>query len=344
MYRRNFNKNYSHLIIYSLLIVCLITFIWLICFKFKGKIDAKLTKDNNYTIKKFVLDSSDKVEFNGKIKVYITEEKKVMELDLEDYVFGVLSGEMPISFELEALKSQAVAARTYGLSKTINKCSAGNGADVCDTVHCQVYKPKEKIIATWSKDKKDEYFSKLSKAVKETEGQILTYNGSIVLYAQYFSTSWGKTEDSLAVFKREVPYLKSVTSEGEEISNRYKSNVKISYTDFIKNVNSKYPKAKLSSSTIKSQIKILSKNKGGSVNEIKLGNMVISGKDFRMLLNLNSANFTISFSKNTIDINCLGYGHGVGMSQWGANVMAKKGSNYIDILTHYYTGIKVEKI
>ncbi len=344
MYKRNFNKNYAHLIIYSLLIVFLITFIWLICFKFKGKIDSKLTKDNNYTIKKFVLDSSDKTEFNGKIKVYITEEKKVMELDLEDYIFGVLSGEMHIYFELEALKAQAVAARTYGLSKTINKCSAGNGADVCDTVHCQVYKPKEKIIATWSKDKKDEYSSKLSKAVKETEGQILTYNGSIVLYAQYFSTSWGKTEDSLAVFKREVPYLKSVTSEGEEISNRYKSNVKISYTDFIKNVNSKYPKAKLSSSTIKSQIKILSKNKGGSVNEIKLGDTVISGKDFRMLLNLNSANFTISFSKNTIDISCLGYGHGVGMSQWGANVMAKKGSNYIDILTHYYTGVKVEKI
>lgn len=344
MYRRNFNKNYTHLIIYSLLIVCLITFIWLIFFKFKGKIDSKLTKDNNYTIKKFVLDSSDKMEFNGKINVYITEEKKVMELDLEDYVFGVLSGEMPISFELEALKAQAVAARTYGLSKTINKCSAGNGADVCDTVHCQVYKPKEKIIATWSKDKKDEYSSKLYKAVKETEGQILTYNGSIVLYAQYFSTSWGKTEDSSAVFKREVPYLKSVTSEGEEISNRYKSNVKISYTDFIKNVNSKYPKAKLSSSATKNQIKILSKNKGGSVNEIKLGNTVISGKDFRTIFNLNSANFTISFSKNTIDISCLGYGHGVGMSQWGANVMAKKGSNYIDILTHYYTGVKVEKI
>lgn len=344
MYRRNFNKNYANLIICSLAIVLLITFIWFLCFKFKGKINSKLSEDNKYTIKKFVLDSSDKTEFNGKIKVYITEQNKVMELDLEDYVLGVLSGEMPISFELEALKAQAVAARTYGLSKTINKCNIGNGADVCDTVHCQVYKPKEKIISTWSKDKKDEYFTKLSKAVKDTEGQILTYNGAIVLYAQYFSTSWGKTEDSMAVFKREVPYLKSVTSEGEEISNRYKSNVKISYEEFIKNVNNKYPKAKLSSSKIKNQIKILSKNKGGSVNEIKIGDTVISGKDFRTLLNLNSANFTLSLSKNTIDINCIGYGHGVGMSQWGANVMAKKGSNHVDILTHYYTGVKVEKI
>ncbi len=147
----------------------------------------------------------------------------------------------------------------------------------------------------------------------------------------------------MAAFKRDVPYLKSVASEGEEISNRYKSNVKISYSDFIKTVNSKYPKSKLSSSKIKSQVKILSKNKSGSVNEIMLGDTVITGKDFRMMLNLNSANFTISFSKNTIDIDCVGYGHGVGMSQWGANVMAKKGSNYIDILTHYYTGVKVEK-
>ncbi|WP_052447282.1 stage II sporulation protein D [Clostridium polynesiense] len=344
MYRKVLDKNQNKFFwvkIISISVVFMVLF--LLIFKLWKTIEYKQIKQD-YEVKKFILQDERNHGFNGNIKVYISEENKTVELNIEDYVMGVLSGEMPITFELEALKAQAVAARTYALAKMLNNCSASKGAHICDTVHCQVYKSKDKRMASWPSNKKEEYWNKLSKAVMETEGQILTYNGEVVLNAQYFSTSWGKTENSQAVFAKEIPYLKSVVSEGEEISNRYKSSAKISLSDFTKAVNAKYPQCKLSTYKLKTQVKIISRNEGGSVKDLKLGEISISGKDFRSLFNLNSANFNIVIDKNNIEINCLGYGHGVGMSQWGANVMAGKGKSYLEILTHYYTGVNVEKI
>jgi len=141
-----------------------------------------------------------------------------------------------------------------------------------------------------------------------------------------------------------LPYLRSVESKGEEVAPRYKSNVSIEKSDFVSKINGTYNQAGLNVNKLTKQIKIISHTEGGSVKELKLGGVVISGKKLRELLGLNSANFTIDITNKTIEIKCVGFGHGVGMSQWGANAMANEGESYIDILKHYYTGIEIYKI
>ncbi|GAA0690689.1 MULTISPECIES: stage II sporulation protein D [Clostridium] len=281
--------------------------------------------------------------YKSMIKVYKTKENKVVELPIEEYIKGVVASEMPANFEEEALKSQAVAARTYTLSKLLHKCSNAKGADLCDTTHCQVYTDKDKRIESWGKAHGSEYWDKISKAVDETQGETLFYNDGLVLRAQYFAISGGRTENIEDVFGSEEPYLKSVSSEGEEIAGKYKTTVEMSINDFINKVNSAYPKAKLTSKGI-SSVKIISRTEGGSVKSMSVGSEETSGKNFRKALGLNSANFNIKFDSKKVYIECRGYGHGVGMSQWGANVMAKEGKNYKDILTHYYSGVDIVKI
>lgn len=278
------------------------------------------------------------------IKVYITKEDKIEECKLEDYLVGVVAAEMPANFEKEALKAQAVAARTYALSKILNKCSNGKGADICDSTHCQAFLRKEEKIKAWNDKYAEEYWKKIQEAVNETSGEILTYEGELVMKAQYFSVSSGKTENASEVFSAKEPYLKSVDSPGEEIAPKFTSKVTIGNKDFSAKINHSYSDAKLSSNNPKSQVNILKRNEGGSVKEIKAGNITMSGVEFRKIFGLNSANFTLNFNKSNVDIICKGYGHGVGMSQWGANVMAKNGSSYKEILNHYYQGIKVDLI
>lgn len=284
-----------------------------------------------------------------KIKVYITKENVVKEMLLEEYVRGVVSAEMPATFELEALKSQAVAARTYTLSHMAQfngtRCTNANGGDICDTVHCQVYKSKEERLNSWSESSRVEYWNKITEAVNSTAGEILTYDGSLVLEPFYFAISSGKTENGLEVFASNAPYLKSVDSPGEEVAQKYKSTVKFSYPDLVSIINKQYPKAGISAKQIKNQICILKRNKEtGSVSQIKIGNITMSGVEARKTFDLNSTNFTIKFNTKEVVFDCTGYGHGVGMSQWGANAMAKAGKKYNEILLHYYQGVKVEKI
>lgn len=304
-------------------------------------------------VDKFIIKPNDIIfdSNNGggpKIKVYITKDKKSIEMFLEEYVRGVVAAEMPAEFSLEALKSQAVAARTYALSHMKEygdqKCTQGEGADICDTVHCQVYMSKEEILNSWSSKTKGELWNKITEAVLSTEGQVLTFNGKLVLSAYYFSTSSGRTENAIDIFNIDVPYLKSVQSKGEEVSPSFKSTKKITYSELIKKLNLNYPKAGLTTSKIKNQIKILNSYEGGSVKNIKLGNLTITGVKFRSILGLDSDNFTLEFNSKNISIVCKGYGHDVGMSQWGANIMGNNGKTYEEILTHYYIGVKVEKM
>jgi stage II sporulation protein D len=305
-------------------------------------------KDSAYTLNGDSIRLKNKGEI-PKIKVYLTEEKRIEEMNIEDYVRGVVSGEMPASFEIEALKAQAVAARTYAVSKMValggKPCELhkAQGADICDTVHCQVYKSKEKRFQSWAAKDAEANWSKITEAVVATGAQVLTYNGEIVTQPLYFSASGGRTEDGVQVFSSNVPYLKSVISEGEESNPKYISKVSISLNDLAKKINNAYPNAKVASSKLKNQISIVSRNSGNTVNEIKLGNEKIKGTKFRELLDLKSANFQIKFSGSNAEITCYGYGHGVGMSQWGANYMAKGGKNYMEILTHYYTGVGINK-
>ncbi|NMM61537.1 stage II sporulation protein D [Clostridium sp. P21] len=307
----------------------------------------------NRSIPKFLIKSND-VIFNKqnvgdiKIKVYITKENKVEEMCLEEYVKGVVSAEEPVEFSLEALKAQAVAARTFALAHMESfgghKYKSNTGADVCDTTQCQVFRHKEEQLKLWEANKRDEYWNKISNAVQQTSGEFLVYDNKLVMEPYYFSVSSGKTEDCLDVFSSNLPYLKSVSSLGEEGAYKRESSIKVSYSEFINKISYKYTNCGLSTANIKNEIQIKSRTKGGSIKEMAIGKITISGTEFRSIMGLNSANFNIKYNDTGMEIDCKGYGHGVGMSQWGANAMAKSGSNYKEILKHYYSGVEINKI
>ena len=275
------------------------------------------------------------------VEVYISKENKVEKVPLEEYVLSVVSSEMPATFHEEALKAQSILARTFVINKLITGCNNIKEGNICDTTHCQAYLNINERKKAWGKEG-DEYLKKLKKVVKETEGKVLSYNDQLVKYPQYFSTSSGNTEDAVAVFSEDVPYLKSVESPGEEISPKYESEISMSISDFKGKIKKSIPNSNLGNN-INEEVKILSRNKGGTVDDIKIGDVTIKGKEFRKIFGLNSANFTLEVLDDNIKIKCLGYGHGVGMSQWGANVMAKEGSKYDEILEHYFKGSKIEE-
>lgn len=316
-----------------------------------NKSNHEITLDNK--INKFKGGSESIIKYkhnrkDQKIRVYVTKENKIKEMDLEQYVLGVVSGEMPASFHIEALKAQAVAARTYAAAHMKSfggsPCKRAKGADLCDTVHCQVYKSKESRLRDWPKSQRDELWKKMVQAVNSTSGQVLTYQGKLVLEPFYFSTSSGKTENSQEVFSSAVPYLKSVYSPEKTEAPKFKTSKRVDYNTFVKSINSAFPKAKVSIQNVKSQVKVLSRTEAGGVKKIALGKIKATGPEFRRALKLNSANFNISFYSTYVLIDCKGYGHGVGMSQWGANIMAKGNKKYNDILTHYYNNTEIKKI
>lgn len=296
-----------------------------------------------------------KYEFNKKnslnkntIDVYISSSKKIININLEDYIVGVVCSEMPVEFDKEALKAQAVAARTFAVAHIESyggkKYEGAHGANVTDSIDCQVYMGKEERLNKWPADKKDEYWNKVSEAVKETSGQVLMYNNKLVMEPYYFAVSSGETEDAKEVLGEDIQYLKSVSSPGEESVKKYKSKVSINYISFINKINDAFPKSKLNLSNVKNNVEILSRNKTGSVKSIRVGNTTMTGSKFRSIIGLNSTNFKINSNVTGFQFDCTGYGHGLGMSQWGAQAMAKKGSKYDEILKHYYTGIKIETL
>lgn len=287
-------------------------------------------------------DETIQLEGKSTVKVFITSQNIVKEVDLEEYVASVVSSEMPASFDLEALKAQAIAARTYLAAKKSRPCDKADGIDVCDTVHCQVYMTKESRLSQWKSEEAESNWSKVQEAAKATEGKVLSYDNELVMYPQFFSTSSGKTEKAVDVFSSDVPYLVATDSEGEEgVAPKFKSEIPKSIDEVINTVNAKYPNAGLSKENIKSSIEIISRSESGGVKEIRLGNEKVKGTEFRMLLKLNSTNFEFTVGESEVKFTCKGYGHGVGMSQWGANVMGKAGKSYDEILKHYYTGINI---
>jgi stage II sporulation protein D len=281
------------------------------------------------------------------IKVNLLKENNIKEFGLEEYVNGVVAAEMPADFGVEALKAQAVAARTYALAHVTElggtPCKNGNGASLCDTVHCQVYMTKEERVKLWSKDSGEKNWDKIKMAVESTRGQVLIYNNSLVMEPYYFATSSGKTENSEDVFSNSIPYLRSVESPGEEGSKNFKSSKVFTYKELSEIINKNYKNAKVTIPNIKEQIVVIDRTGAGSVKNIKVASITMTGSKFRTMLNLKSSNFQIIFNLNDIEIDCSGYGHGVGMSQWGANAMAKEGKSYIEILNHYYQGTDVTK-
>ncbi len=263
-----------------------------------------------------------KGELPDTVRIYRTEEDKYETIAFEDYIEGVVASEMPSSFEYEALKAQAVASRTYALGRILA------GTEICDSVHCQVYRS-------------DNINEKVSKAVKETSGQVLLYKGKLAAHALYFSSSAGPTENSQDVFSGTYAYLVSVDSSYEPGATHKKEKQTMTISAFSKKIKEAFPEKNFG--TIKkSNIKIKSRSQGGRVSTIKIGEKTLSGSDIRTALNLYSTRFDISFSGNKkITITTAGSGHGVGMSQYGAHGLAKKGKDYQKILSHYYSGTVV---
>lgn len=285
-----------------------------------------------------------------RIKVYIKSEDRVREMGLEEYIKGVVAAEMPANFELEALKAQAVAARTYAFARlkkiTSSKIDAQRGADICtDPEDCQAWISKNKAMRNWGIFSASKYWNKIEKAVNDTKGKIITFDGAIA-NPVFHSNSGGRTENAEDVWDGvSVPYLKSVVSEGDEFSPEYKNVTNIKISDFKSKMKESYPNFKLTGKDVAGNIKILEYTEGGRVKNVQIGNITMKGTDFRKLFNLKSANFLVeNGDKDQLKITTYGNGHGVGMSQWGANYLAKKGGNYEEILKYYYTGIELSDI
>ena len=251
----------------------------------------------------------------------------IITIGLEDYVTGVVASEMPASFHTEALKAQALAARTYALKKT------SSGAILSASTSDQVYKTNDELKKMWGSSY-DAYYNKIKNAVYATRGEYLTYKGNYI-EALYFSTSNGKTEDSVYVWGNSHPYLKSVDCKWDVGVSNFTATKTIPISTVAKKLG-----VPLTSS---SQIKINSRTTGGRVNSITVCEKEFTGVKIRTLLGLRSADFSISVSGNSLVFTTKGYGHGVGMSQYGANGMAKAGYSYSQIVKYFYTGVNISK-
>lgn len=276
------------------------------------------------------------------ILVYDKAQDKVITMDLEMYTFRAVSAEMPAGYDLEALKAQAVASRTLAVYKMEGHPSEDNGAAVCtDPAHCQAYADETQQRAKWGADY-DANCAKLWQAVNATRGEIAAYGGSPI-EVFFHSTSGGITEDAENVFSHGEPYLVSVSSTGEESAPRYRSTVRFTREQFAGAINSLYPGAKLSAASLEKSFCVKARYASGRVQTVASGGVTLTGQQVRSLFSLNSTNFTVSFTEKEVVVETLGYGHGVGMSQVGANAMAQSGSDYKAILTHYYQGVQIQK-
>ena len=277
------------------------------------------------------------------ISLFDDETGEVSLLPLETYLTGVVAAEMPASFHAEALKAQAVAARTFTLRRLKaaggEPCGRG-GADVCtDSGCCQAYRSEAALRKRWGEDAAY-YGSRIKAAVEATAGEVITYGGKPI-EALYHSNSGGQTEDAANVFSGGAPYLLSVSSpEGTE-SAHFRDSVSFSRERFANRLNDAFPGAKLRADRLEEQVRILSRYESGRVAAVRLGEREVTGRQLRSALDLSSANLQIAFSSGAVRIDTLGYGHGVGMSQYGADAMAAAGADYRDILQHYYTGVAI---
>lgn len=278
-----------------------------------------------------------KIEQSQTISVYIAG--NVEEMDLEQYLIGVVAAEMPASYEIEALRAQAVAARTYTLYKTNNGgCTLHNGADICtDSSHCQAYISAEKMRTLWNDDY-NKYLQKIMMAISTTQGKVLHYNGEEI-QVFYHASAGGQTENCENVYSQALPYLVSVQSEGEENSSNYYGEVSVTFSEFASAMKEFSPSLVISD--IPSCIGQIVRYDSGRIESIKIGSETFSGREIRGIFSLNSANFTVDVSGDFV-FSTVGFGHGVGMSQTGANAMAKKGATYYEILSHYYTGVTID--
>lgn len=275
------------------------------------------------------------------IKVYMADTGNTEDMEIEEYLVGVVSAEMPASFEAEALKAQAVAARSYAVYKKENPGNEHPGAAVCtDYNHCKAYKKDEELRSQWGNDY-ELYSEKIRSAVNATKNEVLTYAGEVALTVFHSQSGGGRTESSKDVWGGDVPYLVSVESYEKDTVPGFYSSVSVTFEEFKNVLKKHFPQIEISSAE---DIGDLEKSEGGSVKKIDIAGYEISGKEIRSMFNLRSSCFEIKTEGGNITFEVAGYGHGVGMSQYGANAMAQDGYSYREILTHYYSGTVVEAV
>ncbi len=269
----------------------------------------------------------------GQIPVLMGESTLKM-MDLDTYLLGVVLAEMPADFGFEALKAQAVAARTFALQCAWEGKRHPGGAVCTNSKCCQAYIEPAAYVAEGGGEKS---VDKIRRAVTQTKGQILTYRGQLI-QATYFSCSGGQTEDAVAVWGTDVPYLISVSSPGEEDAQIYSETVTFSAEEFARCLG-----RDLTGSCEKWLGKV-TYTRGGGVASMVVAGKTYTGTELRKLLNLNSAAFEMTALDGRITVTTSGKGHRVGMSQYGADAMAKKGCSYDEILNHYYPGTRIDKV
>lgn len=275
------------------------------------------------------------------IKLLHTETGEIEELKMDEYLYGVVSAEMPASYEKEALKAQAVVARTYTIYQIKNSPDKHAEAGICDSYACcQAWISKEERLNKWEEAEREANWQKVVSAVDETSGMIVTYEGSPI-NAFFHSNSGGVTESSVNIWGGiDYPYLKSVQTSGEEGYSQYSSNVTITNEELLNKLKEKHPNIEIDFANSES-IKIVDYTESGRVRTIRFGNVEIAGTEVRTLFELKSTNFEITRSDVALTFSVIGYGHGVGMSQTGADSMAKSGSNFEEIIKHFYTGVEI---
>lgn len=273
------------------------------------------------------------------LRVLVGDE--VREMDMGTYLVGVVRAEMPAAFAEEALKAQAVAARTYTYYKMLHGGSAAHPqADACDDITCcKAYMDAQTAAANWG-GQAETYEAKLRAAVADTDGECVLYEEQPVL-AVFHASSAGRTQDAADVWSSALPYLRSVASpEDEATVPGYHSNASFSTGELKAMLQAALPEAALSGPA-SSWFTGVGQNAAGAVTEITVGGVAISGSRLRTILGLRSTCFTMSFEGDTVTFSVTGYGHGVGMSQYGANVLAGDGKDYREILSWYYTDTTV---
>ena len=274
------------------------------------------------------------------INVYDTTTRHIARMPLEEYVARSVAAEMPASYETEALKAQAVAVRTRAIA---GHCAKHPAANVCtDSGCCQAYINEAGMRRKWG-DSFERFYKRIVGTVNATRGEIITFDGEPILVL-YHAVSGGRTEDVEMVYAQALPYLRSVSSPGEEGASRYANERVYDRASFANAVSAAVKGAGLNAAGLEKQVEVLARSESGRVLRMRVGNKEITGRDFRGILGLNSTNFTLAYTDKSVIISEIGYGHGIGMSQAGANAMAKSGADYTQIIRHYYTGVDISRL
>lgn len=291
-------------------------------------------------------DTSEETKYDyksyGTITLLHKKTGEVEDIELDTYLCHVVSAEMPADYELEALKAQAIVARTYTIYIAKNK--KHDNADICDdSTCCQAWVSKEDRLARWEESRRESNWQKIEQCVKETKGKIVTYNNEPI-NAFFHANSGGATELPVNVWGGSgFPYLQVVQTAGEEGYRQYASEAEFSHEELIEKLKTKYEDIQINFENSE-DIKILEYTDSNRVKTVKFGNHEISGVEARTILGLRSTNFEITREVDKVKFTVKGYGHGVGMSQTGADIMAKQGNNYEEIINHFYIGIEIKEI